>query len=101
MKLVAQSANAHELRWKALLYATGIGWLRLEGKPGALQGALQELRGELQGQDGSLVVLHRPDNTPLFDTWGTAGDALSLMKAVKQQLDPKNTLNPGRFVGGI
>jgi glycolate oxidase FAD binding subunit len=101
MKLVAQSANAHELRWKALLYATGIGWLRLEGKPGALHGALQELRGELQGQDGSLVVLHRPDNTPSFDTWGTAGDALPLMKAVKQQLDPKNTLNPGRFVGGI
>jgi len=24
-----------------------------------------------------------------------------LMKAVKHQLDPKNTLNPGRFVGGI
>jgi glycolate oxidase FAD binding subunit len=101
MKLVAHSANAHQLRWKALLYATGIGWLRLEGKAGSLRGALQELRGEFQGQDGSLVVLHRPDNTPLFDTWGTAGDALSLMKAVKQQLDPKNTLNPGRFVGGI
>jgi len=24
-----------------------------------------------------------------------------LMKAVKQQLDPKNTLNAGRFVGGV
>src|SRR5712664_281827 len=101
MKLVAHSANAHELRWKALLYATGIGWLRLEGKPGALLGALQELRGELQGQDGSLVVLHRPDKMPAFDAWGTAGDALPLMKAVKQQLDPKSTLNHGRFVGGI
>jgi len=29
-----------------------------------------------------------------FDAWGTAGDALPLMKAVKNQLDPKNTLNP-------
>jgi glycolate oxidase FAD binding subunit len=38
---------------------------------------------------------------PAFDAWGSAGDALPLMKAVKQQLDPKNTLNPGRFVGGI
>src|SRR5713226_10682525 len=37
MKLVAHSANAHELRWKALLYATGIGWLRLDGKPGAFR----------------------------------------------------------------
>src|SRR5712664_1454069 len=101
MDLVAHSANAHQLRWRALLYATGLGWLRLEGKPGALRGALQELRGELRGQDGSLVVLHRPGRMPEFDAWGTAGDALPLMKAVKQQLDPKNTLNPGRFVGGI
>ena len=101
MEMVAHSATAHQLRWRALLYAMGIEWLRLEGKPGALRGALQALRSELQGQDGSLVVLHRPGRMPEFDAWGTAGDALPLMKAVKQQLDPKNTLNPGRFVGGI
>jgi len=101
MELAARAASAHQLRWRALMYATGIGWLRLEGKPEALRGALQMLRDELQGQDGSLVVLHRPDKLPAFDAWGTAGDALPLMKAVKQQLDPKNTLNPGRFVGGI
>ena len=101
MELVARSANAHQLRWKMLLYATGIGWLRLEGKPGSLRDALQMLRSELDSQDGSLVVLHRPDKMPAFDAWGTAGDTLPLMKAVKQQLDPKNTLNPGRFVGGI
>jgi len=101
MKLVAHSANAQQVRWKALLYATGLGWLRLEGKPGALQEALQVLRDELQAQDGWLVALHRPSKMPAFDAWGTAGDALPLMKAVKQQLDPKNTLNPGRFVGGI
>ena len=83
------------------MHATGIGWLRLEGKAGSLHGALRVLRGELQGQNGSLVALHRPDKMPAFDAWGTAGDALLLMKAVKQQLDPKNTLNPGRFVGGI
>jgi glycolate oxidase FAD binding subunit len=101
MELMERTANAHQLRWRALLYAMGIGWLRLEGKPGALRGALQELRGELEGQDGSLVALHRPEKMPAFDVWGTAGDALPLMKAVKQQLDPKNILNPGRFVGGI
>jgi glycolate oxidase FAD binding subunit len=59
------------------------------------------LRDDLQGKDGSLVVFHRPDKMPAFEAWGTAGDTLPLMKAVKQQLDPKNTLNPGRFVGGI
>src|SRR5437763_485420 len=101
MELVAHSANTHQLRWKALIYATGLGGLRLQGTAGSLRGALRTLRGELQGQHGSLVVLHRPGKMPAFDAWGMAGDALALMKAVKQQLDPKNTLNTGRFVGGI
>jgi glycolate oxidase FAD binding subunit len=94
-------ANGHQVRWRALTYATGIGWLRLEGKPSSLRGALQALRGELEGQGSSVVALHRPEKMPAFDAWGTAGDALPLMRAVKKQLDPKNTLNPGRFVGGI
>ena len=42
-----------------------------------------------------------PRNSPSFDAWGDAGDSVPLMRAVKHQLDPKNTLNPGRFVGGI
>jgi glycolate oxidase FAD binding subunit len=99
--LIERTANARQDRWRALLYATGLGWLRLEGKPSSLRDELQTLRGELQGHGGSLVELHRPDKMPAFDAWGSAGDALTLMKAVKQQLDPKNTLNPGRFVGGI
>jgi len=101
MKLVEHIANGQQVRWRALVYATGLGWLRLEGKVGALRGALQALRGELESQQGSLVALHHPEKMPSFDAWGNAGDALPLMKAVKQQLDPKSTLNPGRFVGGI
>src|SRR5229473_1402645 len=101
MELVKRTANENQLRWKSLMYATGLGWLRLEGKAGSLRDALQTVRGELQGQGGSLVAFHRPEKMPAFDAWGDAGDALPLLKAVKQQLDPKNTLNPGRFVGGI
>ncbi len=83
------------------MYATGLGWLRLEGKLAALRGALQQLRGDMESHGGSLVALHRPEKMAEFDTWGSMGDALPLMKALKQRLDPKNTLNPGRFVGGI
>jgi len=101
MKLIAHIANGHQVRWSALVYAMGIGWLRLEGKPSSLHGALQALRGEWEGQGCSVVALHRPEKMPAFDAWGTPGDALALMKAVKHELDPKNTLNPGRFVGGI
>jgi glycolate oxidase FAD binding subunit len=99
--LMERTANTHQVRWRVLLYATGLGWLRLEGKPSSLRDALQTLRVELQEQNGSLVALHRPEKMPAFDAWGDAGDAFPLMRAVKQQLDPKNTLNPGRFVGGI
>jgi glycolate oxidase FAD binding subunit len=109
------AARVHHLRWKALIYATGIGWLRLECQAPAkndpaerartalvqLRGALQLLRTELENQGSSLVVMHVPVKMPTFDAWGYAGDALPLMKSVKHRLDPKNTLNPGRFVGGI
>src|SRR2546421_2675984 len=41
MKLVQHIANGQQAGWKALMYATGLGWLRFEGKPTALRGALQ------------------------------------------------------------
>ena len=36
-----------------------------------------------------------------IDVWGDPGASVALMRAVKAKLDPKNTLNPGRYVGGI
>jgi len=101
MQLVEHIANEKQLQWKALMYATGLGWLRLEGEAGSLRDGLRALRSELENHGGSLVTLHRPQKMPALDAWGSTGDTLPLMKALKQQLDPRNTLNPGRFVGGI
>ena len=101
IELFERIANASQLRWRVLVYATGIGWLHLEGAVEPLHRALGLLRRELEGQGGSLVLLHRPEKMPEFDAWGNAGDSLPLQRAVKQRLDPKSTLNPGRFVGGI
>jgi glycolate oxidase FAD binding subunit len=98
---IAKSAKVRQLQWKAVMQATGIGFLKLEGDPKDLRVSLQELRAQFERNSGSLVVVHRPASMAPIDAWGSAGDALPLMKAVKQQLDPKNTLNPGRFVGGI
>jgi glycolate oxidase FAD binding subunit len=95
------AADAQQLRWRAIIQATGIGWLRLEGKPAALYAALQSLRNELERDGASLVMQEQPALSASFDAWGDPGDALPLMRAVKRQLDPKGTLNPGRFVGGI
>jgi glycolate oxidase FAD binding subunit len=33
--------------------------------------------------------------------WDTAGPTLRLMKGIKERLDPRGILNPGRFVGAI
>jgi glycolate dehydrogenase FAD-binding subunit len=101
MEMIAKSAKVRRLRWKAVAQATGIGWLRLEGDPMDLRDSLQDLREQFERNAGSLLVLYRPAAMPSIDTWGDAGNALPLIKAIKQQLDPKNTLNPGRFVGGI
>jgi glycolate oxidase FAD binding subunit len=98
---IAKSAKVRQLRCKTVLQATGIGFLKLEGDPANLRLSLQDLREQFESNAGSLVVLHRPAGMAHLDAWGNAGDALPLMKAVKKQLDPGNTLNPGRFVGGI
>jgi glycolate dehydrogenase FAD-binding subunit len=73
-----------------VIQATGIGYAQFDGD-------LASLRRTMEQDGGSLVILGRSE----LDSWGSAGDALPLMRAVKQQFDPKGTLNPGRFVGGI
>jgi glycolate oxidase FAD binding subunit len=98
---IATSAKMRKLRFETVLEATGIGFLKLEGDPANLRLSLEDLREQFERNAGSLVVLQRPAGMAPVDAWGNAGDALPLMKAVKRQLDPRNTLNPGRFVGGI
>jgi glycolate oxidase FAD binding subunit len=100
-ELFRRAAGSAHLGWKSLMYATGLGWLRLEGPSGKLHGVLTNVRTNLEKMGGSLFLLHRPASFPPFDAWGTPGDSLPLMKSVKHQLDPNCTLNPGRFLGGI
>ena len=94
-------ATANGVRFNVLFYAIGIGAIHFVGAPIDVANVLQNLRGTIESLGGSLVIAHRPDATPKIDAWGNAGDALELMRAVKKQFDPKSTLNPGRFVGGI
>ena len=95
------AGNAHKVHWQEVLQATGVGILRLEGEPAGLSATVQHLRSTLERLGGSLILLRRPKELLALDSWGDPGDALTLMRAVKNRLDPNNTLNPGRFVGGI
>jgi glycolate oxidase FAD binding subunit len=96
---LAESAGA---RWSVVVQGTGLGWLRIEASSAsALHQVLHVLRPELEMARGSLVVLHRPAAMPAIDAWGGSGDAFQVMLSLKQQFDPRGTLNPGRFIGGI
>ena len=98
---LAQIVDSQKAQWQMVVQATGIGTLRLDGERERLSASVEQLRAKVEAQGGSLVILHRPKALASLDAWGNPGDALPLMRAVKQQLDPRCTLNPGRFVGGI
>jgi glycolate oxidase FAD binding subunit len=101
VETVQRAASSRKTDWELAMQATGIGWLRLEGETENLHTVLSDLRFELEHSGGSLTLCHHPSEMPHLDAWGQPSDALPLMRAVKHQFDPKNTLNPGRFVGGI
>jgi glycolate dehydrogenase FAD-binding subunit len=117
-KMIADECQVAELRWNLVAQAIGVITLRMESavkdtlvntamrlrhtlaRPSAGKGAA--LQVTTASRDGvSLMVLHRPNGAVRIEAWGEPGNALSLMMRVKQQFDPKGTLNPGRFVGGI
>lgn len=73
----------------------------LDGPVEALPGAVDELRAAALAVKGSLVVTEGlPEVVATLDPWGPS-PAIDLMRRVKAQFDPRETLNPGRFIGGI
>lgn len=74
---------------------------RLTGPADDLIGAVESLREEATGRQGSLIVTSAlPDLLARLDPWGPV-PALGVMRALKERFDPNATLNPGRFVGGL
>lgn len=74
-----------------------------EDDPVRLGRAVERLRAFAAADDGSVVIERGPTALrSAVDPWGpVAGPALELMRALKQQFDPRRALNPGRFAGGI
>jgi glycolate oxidase FAD binding subunit len=80
----------------------GVTYAALRGAPEALVSSVEEARGRLVRRGGSVVVLEAPlEVKRRVDVWGPVGDALPLMRRVKERFDPAGTMSPGRFVGGI
>ncbi|MBD0387482.1 MAG: FAD-binding oxidoreductase [Nostoc sp. C3-bin3] len=92
--------------------SSGLGLLQLEDKSQVLKvrdelrnggsDAYGDLRLRTQASSGFLTILEAPVAVKeQIDVWGYTGNALSLMRRIKEQFDSKNILSPGRFVGGI
>jgi glycolate oxidase FAD binding subunit len=63
---------------------------------------LRYARAQAESHQSNLVIWRAPGAVrEQIDVWGDPGEGLPLMRRVKAQFDPKGTLNPGRFVGGI
>jgi FAD/FMN-containing dehydrogenase len=80
----------------------GIAYAACDAPVGA--NALVQLRAQVAelGSNASLVIQRCPSGIKSgIDVWGDPGSSLALMRTLKAKLDPRNTLNPGRYVGGI
>ncbi len=82
--------------------ASGIVIGRLSKFPdGGLSRALVgNLQNAAAAHHGHIVIYSNPSSAEMThqSVWGATNAPLPLMAAVKQQFDPKNILNPGRFV---
>lgn len=97
---VVRLSRTLRLRWRLVMQAVGVGVLRLDGaNPEVLLATLTLLRAAIAELGGSCVVLACPDDIKeRIDVWGATGDTLPVMRRIKQQFDPNEILNAGRFV---
>jgi len=76
---------------------SGVGYLQLERED-----LLPKLRSHLEAEKGFLTVLDASTACKTaFEPWGYTGNALEMMRKIKQQFDPLKLLSPGRFIGNI
>ena len=103
---IADAVNAiqsHFPTTKIAAQSIGLGLLRVEfTDPQSLIKPFSELRIAFRELGGTLVLLQAPREIKnVFDIFGERTSAFPLMSRIKQQFDPKGTLSPGRFLGGL
>jgi len=80
---------------------SGLGKVRFEPETVKPE-IILKMREDCQSHNGFLTVLEAPISVKQqLDVWGYSGNALDIMRQIKQKFDPKSLLSPNRFVGDI
>jgi glycolate oxidase FAD binding subunit len=80
----------------------GVFVVRIDGGLDAQERVIAALRGSIPHGKGSAVIVRAPAALRnRVDVWGSVGDGLPVMQAIKRELDPAGILSPGRGPGGI
>ena len=79
---------------------SGLVFVSLEA--GAIAAVSTSLRERFGAQGLSVIVDAAPPELKAgIDIWGGGDEGIEIMREIKRRFDPKSTLSPGRFVGGI
>ena len=96
-------------RWEELTKGEGLGMIYAGSGLGRLYldrersiDILKQMRSITKANQGFLTILESSSSLKQeIEPWGYTGNALTIMRQLKQKFDPKNILNPSRFVDGI
>ena len=90
------NGNSSKASWHAGIGEGRIRIIEAQAESEAILSRVEKLRTLARSLGGSLVVENQSTQTQL-DAWGECGSAVTLMKRVKDQLDPHHIMSPGRF----
>ena len=80
----------------------GLASVNVKGESGAVIEAIEHIRKIVRKLGGYVVVKHLPHTLrQKIEVWGEKPTYFFLLEGIKSKIDPKKTLNPKRFVGGL
>jgi len=81
--------------------AVGVVWLALPARRSGLEHFLELIEVARQQHGHAVIFSAPPDLKQGIEVWGPSPPTVPLIREIKRQFDPKELLNPGRFLAGL